>query len=388
MRPTLVVSDLHLGPEKPREGSSAQQSLSALAKLLERFPESDLVLAGDIFDYTLLEASLSAAEAANRFGRAYPELFQALAWRARQGQNVYFVPGNHDATLNESSSQEALRKVFGEAGAHIRFAPWFLRLGRVHIEHGHRFDADNTFMHPLAPHNPETEPLGTALMRRFVAPNNAHIFAHGHSTTLTTGLRTALEHFGPRAPQLIYRYFRTAIGLLREAHELSELRRQEAERGRARLEAYTEQLGLSRECLERLVELGARARHDSVSQTWMRLYFDRVLAALAALGGFGLSFAGFLVPATATTGLGTLYLLASWLHAKERYGRGPGDGMAEGARAIRTVSGAELVLFGHSHETRDEPGYINLGSFTFAERTRRAVMLNTWGKPEILQLPI
>jgi len=351
-------------------------------------PEVDVVLAGDIFDYTLLDASLPVAEATSRFGAAYPQLFEALGLRAQRGQRVCFVPGNHDATLNETSSQELLRRAFGEAGAQISFAPWFIRLGDVHIEHGHRFDADNTFMHPLAPHNPKTEPLGTALMRRFVAPNDAIVFAHGHTTTLTTGLRTALAHFGTRAPRLIYNYFHTALGLVREAKQLRGLRQKEAELGQARLKQRATELGLSRECLEMLVELGAPARHDSVSQTWMRLYFDRVLAALTAFGGLALGLGGVGLPALASTSLGSLYLLGSWLHAQERYGHGPSDPMAEGARAIRAISSAELVLFGHSHEVRSEPGYINLGSFTFAEGARRAVLLSSAGKPEILELPL
>jgi hypothetical protein len=388
VRPTLVLSDLHLQPEAPGEADPSFRAPRALLELLAQVPGADLVLAGDIFDFTLLDASLSIEDAARRFGAAYPELFRVLGARAERGQRVCFIPGNHDRTLNEASSQEALRTVFGPAGAHVSFAPWFLRLEGVHIEHGNQFDEDNTFVHPLGPHNPETEPLGTALMRRFVAPNRAHIFAHGHTTTLMSGLRTALAHFGPRAPLVIVNYFRTALGLVRDTGRLEPTRRIEAETGRARLAESARALGLSQETLEAMAALGARPRHDSWSRTWMRLYFDRVLGALAALGAAGLFVSGSGTPALASGGLSGLYLLGSWLHARERYGQGPSNAMADAARAVRALSDAELVLFGHSHEPRQEPGYINLGSFTFAGDARRYVLLDTAGRPELGQLPL
>jgi predicted phosphodiesterase len=49
----------------------------------------------------------------------------------------------------------------------------------------------------------------------------------------------------------------------------------------------------------------------------------------------------------------------------------PQRGLREAALRIRELSGARLVLFGHTHLEHDEDGYINTGSFAYPRQPGR-----------------
>src|SRR5690606_21193980 len=108
-------------------------------------------------------------------------------------------------------------------------SPWFVRRGGVHIEHGHLWDRDNAPLHPLDDWSAATEPLGVALMRRFVARRGALEFAHAHDTTPVAGLARAFALYRFRAPLVIAQYFATAGALCFEAGKRRKLQALKAE---------------------------------------------------------------------------------------------------------------------------------------------------------------
>jgi UDP-2,3-diacylglucosamine pyrophosphatase LpxH len=386
---TLVISDLHLHPFKtPSESSPSYRGAQSLLRLLARYPEANLTLAGDIFDLTLWNTSCSVEGALSEFKELYPELFRELGLRVARGQALTLVPGNHDAILAEPESRAAFSRVLGSQNAQV--SPWFQRISSTHIEHGNQFDVDNAFVHPLAPHNPATEPLGTALMRRFVGPSNAHVFAHGNTTTLTSGLRLAVKQFGARAPLVVGRYFVSAASLLVDAAFRKEIRAQEQQLGHARIAARALETGLTEGELERLAAACPSPRHNSFRETWMRLYFDRVLAAGTAGAAIiaALPPSGNEVTARAALLTSLAYLGVSVLHRPERYGVGPSADLGRAAQQIRETTGAKLVVMGHTHQPHQEEGYVNLGSFTFAREARHYVLLDERGNFESGQSPL
>src|SRR6185369_877190 len=167
---------------------------------------------------------------------------------------------------------------------------WFLRHGTVHVEHGHAYDPDNAPTHPLIAPTTGTEPLGVALTRRFLAPNNAFDFAHATEITPVEALVRAWHAFGFNMPLVLVRYFSTASHFCREAGWRPELAR-EQERGDAALPGLVTALGLDRDTLQRLLDDRPRPTHESFERSFFRLYFDRIVATLGTAGGIGLGIA-------------------------------------------------------------------------------------------------
>src|SRR5690606_38090528 len=111
-----------------------------------------------------------------------------------RGQKLTIIPGNHDSGLHGAAQLRALRTLLGATDERtVEVASWFIRRGAVHVEHGHLYDPDCANNHPLGLPNAHSEGLGTSLMRRFVAPNDALFLAHKNHMTLTSGLKTAFQ---------------------------------------------------------------------------------------------------------------------------------------------------------------------------------------------------
>ncbi len=367
--PALILSDTHLSRAHGRG------TAEALGALLAAHPDAELVLAGDIFDLSLDPPRTDPAENVAAVLAAHPSLADALRRHVAGGSPVTLVPGNHDASLTSPNAVETLRRVFGcPDDRQLTVADWFVRRGDIHVEHGHLYDPDNAPNHPLGGHDPRTEPLGTALMRRFVAPNDALSFAHAHETTPVSGLAAAFRLWGARAPIVIARYFTTAFGLCVGAARPRFAYGSEERRGAARLEEHALQNGLSPDVVEALLSAAPRPTHRGFSDTVLRLYFDRIFAALGASTGLGLltaaglgGTAGPTAPAAGAllTALGSGYLTHNVLTKQSRYSGVIVNRIADSARMVREVTGARLVVFGHTHVDVDEPGYVNLGSFGF-----------------------
>lgn len=385
----LILSDTHLSRDHGRTTSAA------LATLLDQHRDAELVLAGDIFDLSLESSQMPVREAIGRIFAAHDDLRTALSRHLRRGSRITLVPGNHDAALTGAEAATALRSFLGPPDdRQLTIVPWFLRREGVHIEHGHLYDPDNAPNHPLGGHDPRTEPLGTALMRRFVAPNDALTFAHAHETTPVSGLTLAFRLWGVRAPVVVARYFATAFRLCAEAARGRAAFEEELRRGEARLRAHAESSGLDPECVERLIAAAPKPTHQGLQETFLRLYFDRIFASLSTATGLGLLAAagltlgnGALLPGGGAllTALGAGYLLYDVSTHKSRYSGLVVPRLGEAAELVRTITGAELVVFGHTHVEVTDPHYVNLGSFGFARHARPYLALDSAQTPCLLR---
>ena len=136
-----------------------------------------------------------------RCSAPHEELRASLRAQLAAGHPVTLVPGNHDADVARAGMRDALLGwlELGE-DAPLDVVPWFVRRDGVHVEHGHVYDPDNAPTHPLVPPAPDTEPLGVALTRRFLAPNQAFDFAHATEITPLDALIARGRVFGARMP--------------------------------------------------------------------------------------------------------------------------------------------------------------------------------------------
>ncbi len=380
----LVLSDVHLA--RGHDNGSA----AALTRVLREHPGAELILAGDIFDLSLERADTSPREALSRVLDARPEAKRALSDHLARGGKLTFVVGNHDAALEGASEQEHLSRLLGASGAHqLEVSPWFVERGSVHVQHGHLYDPDCRSGHPLAPHDPHIEGLGTALMRRFVAPNDAYDFAHAHETTPLGGVRRAFELFGVRAPLVIGSYFHTAISLCSEAASRKRAFARQKAAGAARLRTHASELGRSSSELDALVSGAAEPTHESFRATFRRLFFDRMGTAAGLAAGLGMAAYGQSEGNAALRLAGASFAAVSGAYLAWDLGirhsqndPGPVELVAAGAELVREVTGSRLVVFGHTHVEVTEPGYLNSGSFGFGRSGRPYLLLDEDGRYE------
>jgi hypothetical protein len=229
-------------------------------------------------------------------------------------------------------------------------------------------------------------------MRRFVGPNDALFFAHAHRTTPTSGLKLAFEKWGARAPVVIANYFLTAFGLCADAALGKSARQDERTLGQSRLTTRATELGLDPAILTALVRIVREPTNEHFGRTFLRLYFDRITAALGLAAGLGLLTAAGLSSVGPGSGLlltalGGGYLAQSVLREKNRYGGTIVEDVGSAAQLVRATTGAELVVLGHTHVPVQTPGYINLGSFGFGGPARPYLLLDSAGAPQIGRMP-
>jgi UDP-2,3-diacylglucosamine pyrophosphatase LpxH len=100
------ISDLHIG-DRTASDRFGEEKAALLVKLLERIDRDmnhsgELVLLGDIFDFTLLKGQealgqkIDSARIFSRVRKAYPHLFQALREFILSGNSLSYIWGNHD----------------------------------------------------------------------------------------------------------------------------------------------------------------------------------------------------------------------------------------------------------------------------------------------------
>lgn len=387
-RPFLVVSDLHLAKDDSGEAAGD------LAELLGRHRTHEWIVNGDGLALSSDPPGFPLSESLESIFAAHRTLAQALRSQLLGGGAVTWVAGNHDAALMHADAREVLLRSLRLERGDLRICPWFLRRDGVHIEHGHRFDPDNAPVHPLIGWSLETEPLGVALTRRFIAPNAAFAFAHAHETTVVRGLVRAFGVFGARTPFLLARYFRTAFELCREASRRS--RQSDATEGAClqALERFAAELAEEAAepnpaLLETLAALGPTPTHYRFGPTFMRLYFDRVFAGVLATGGGGLGFALRRAPIIgpsllAVSACSAAYLALSTLRAPNRYRGAPEERLRQGAELIANTTQADLVVLGHTHKPELGSRYTNLGSFAYAPEAGRPYLVGEPGaRPEL-----
>ncbi|MEZ4371812.1 MAG: metallophosphoesterase [Polyangiaceae bacterium] len=369
----LVASDVHLGPHTPSRVDRA------LARILGEHPGHELVLAGDIFDLSLEPRGSDLGRSLRQLLTRTSELPAALHAHLGLGHPVTLLVGNHDAELLTECGRDALLESLDLSHtAPLTVAPWFIRRGGVHIEHGHLYDPDNAPTHPLACWKEGTEPLGIALTRRFLVPSGATYFAHAHQTTPLKGLLDAFIQYGVNAPRIVYQYFHAAISLTLESRSSSPQARlldQERDDGHSRLLDFAASVGLERQVLTDLLAGATQPTHHDFTDTFMRLYFDRILCAVVGtLGGAAL------LPLNPPAALGlallaSAYLVQSVALQGSRYSEAPRERLQAAAARVAATSGADLVVFGHTHHEDEAPGYINSGSFAFGRQDSHSCLV-------------
>ena len=371
--PLAIASDVHL------EQTGSERSAARLARLLQNHAGHEVVLAGDIFNLSLDVPSRDPSLSVRAIVAAYPELVGAIRQHLAAGHALTFIGGNHDAGVVTRGTRERLLQLCDlNADARLAIEPWFIRRGDVHIEHGHAHDPDNAPAHPLAAWSPETEPLGISLTRRFLSPHDAFTFAHAHHTTPLQGFIHAIKTFRGRAPLIVAHYFFISSRLTAEAAVPERLAAEKA-RGSNASAAFAAQSGLSAEVVQALLTALPRPTHEDFSRTFFRLYSDRVLATLGVTGGavralFG-GVGGVVGGALALSS--ALYLQRSVKNGVDRYSSLPVKRLYAGAELVRRVTGARLVIFGHTHCEDAAEGYVNSASFSYTQRQGSPYLLVT-----------
>lgn len=380
MRPFIVASDLHLSP------TSSGRTARALTGLVRNNPDHELILAGDVFNLSWEAAGRSAAEAIGALLEKSPDLKAALRSHLSAGSPLTLLAGNHDAGLMAPELRAAiLQQLELAADSPLEVASWFVRRGGVHIEHGHFYDPDNAPVHPLAEWSAATEPLGVAIMRRFVGPTGSFHFSHAHETTPLAAIATAFRLYGARTPLVITRWFQTATALCLETRDPHRFDVERAA-GAAALEKFSELVNVDVSVLESLLHSGAVPTHLDFKKTFMRLYFDRVFAT----GGLLLSGAAYLAWKSRAGGilglLAGLYLIQSVQRTGNRYEDLPVERLRAAAARVRDLTGAEGVIFGHTHQVDEVAGYANSGSFGYSEHGRPFVRVSEDGDLHVARL--
>lgn len=367
MRRLVVLSDLHLG-----RAAEAAQSRD-LSRVIEQHAGDEIVLAGDSFDLSRDPPREPPLASLAQLLAAQPALRGALRAHLVAGHPVTLVGGNHDAALCTEGARDVVLQWLELTDAPLTLEPWFIRRGDVHVEHGHLYDPDNAPTHPLAPWTHDTEPLGIALTRRFLVPSGAYAFAHASETKPLAGLLRTFRLYGSRAPAVVARYFATAIRLTLDAGRQPGLETERAE-GSARLQEYAARVGSDATALAALLKGVAAPRHHDRRDTFLRLYFDRVIPFVALVGATPLAIAGS-APAAVVAGVSAATLGVSLLGGVGRYDGEPVRRLRDAAALVADFTGATRVVMGHTHQEDEHGGYVNAGSFAYSRRDARPYLV-------------
>jgi UDP-2,3-diacylglucosamine pyrophosphatase LpxH len=356
----VALGDVHLTRSTPRAVSDD------LARLVETHPGARIVIAGDLFDLSADLPKQPLQRAIDEVFTTHAQVKSALGQHITLGGELWLVSGNHDAALGFDDFRAALEKTLDlplEARARLRTTPWFFRDGHLHIEHGHRFDPDNAPTHPLVLGEAS---LGVHFVEQFIAPTGAYRYLNMNDETPLKLFLSAFSFYGPRAPYVIYRYFYAAIhAIIRSGPAFRRRSKKEEPLGAEELARFAEALGVSPDLARELLDLGARPTLESVSRTFSRLYFDRVLSTIAMGAGLSAVALGQKRAGKTVFSLGALAMASSWARGHNRYQGSTAEQLAEGAQKIVDATKAKLVIFGHTHREALGETYANTASFAF-----------------------
>jgi hypothetical protein len=330
-----------------------------LASLLASHPGTLVVVAVDLFALAIEPDPRGRAHAIAGVLGAQPGVVGALARHLDTGGRLCLVAGNHDIDLGETAIREVLGRALGTCGLSIW--PWLVRVGGVHVEHGHVHDPDNAPEHPLVVGAPS---LGAHFGHEFLVPTGAYDFLHGNDSTPARLFLRAFTRYGWRGPYVVGRYFVAAFGALGRsgpwyrAHDERAL-------GRVREEQFGLETGIEPTVRDALLELVATPTLRSFRRTFARTYLDRSLPTAAVVLGAMLYGLGRRRFGVALGAAGLTALVASWRRGRDRYQGSVAERLRRAARSIGERARAELVVLGHSHRPEFGDGYANAGSFTF-----------------------
>lgn len=155
-----------------------------VAAAAERSRRFRLVILGDFIDFLQVGAShpgrgVSSSAASviklERVAVGHPAVFAALGRVLTAGHHLDVVVGNHDIEFAWPDVERRLREIVArhtdaDVETGIAFHPWFLYVpGVLYAEHGHQYEAANSFMAPLAPWRPDrTDEIDLPLGSLFV----------------------------------------------------------------------------------------------------------------------------------------------------------------------------------------------------------------------------
>ena len=412
----LILSDLHLHSRTPAK------TVQVLTGLLSRAAEASsrtgrpcrAVLAGDFFDFPMIAevpepgvAPFEVSAREKRFGldptgkktawkveflsRLHPGLFRALSRFLAAGNDLVFLPGNHDEETLLPEVQECLRDLLqnrpaggrqtrgaaAAAAGTLTFSPWFhYEPGRVYVEHGHFYDVDNVPQppvrrSPLPPASSLEQPLGALMARHLLSALPWYDSRGDSNRTPWPLLMKVLRTCGPRAPLTIYRYYAAAARILAISRERRRRRNQERDNTLAELAA---DLGVCPGKLQELLAHTAKPTLLSCGATLRRLYLDRSAAfavfLVSSLSALPLAGAGrswpFVFPALA------LLVLLFTVRKGNRFGHRTAVQCREAAQRIQRTLSVPCVVMGHAHGAEKIQGalpdgttwcYANAGSF-------------------------
>jgi predicted phosphodiesterase len=356
--PAIILSDCHLW----HRGS--QKTASDLARVIGTHPGHEIIFNGDTFNLSSDAYSRDPAESVTSMVRQHPMLREALRDHLAAGFRITIIAGNHDSRVLVPSVRSAILEMFELSGhSPLEIVPWFVRRHGVHIEHGHVYDPDNAPTHPLSPSTSRSEPLGVSLMRKFFGPQDLARYARKNETPPLRALRCAFEDHGVKGPLFVARLFGVLLAVCGQSLRPGRCEPEE-KRGAAELGPFGSMIGVHEQTLQSLLEGAPRPTHTSFQSTFMRLYMDRMLAAVTLPVGL------LLVPTGAGPAAGVAlsaasmtYLAISLSRGANRYPNRIPDHLRVGASLVRSVTGARTVLFGHTHDEHEEAGYVNSGSF-------------------------
>lgn len=374
-RRTVVLADLHIVRQTPAAVTHD------LARFVAAHPGARIVVAGDLFDLSSESPWMPRPRALREALSAHPAARAALAEHVDRGGELWLVGGNHDAEVGAPEFSAALLEALGVAPAargSIRTTPWFFRDGAVHVEHGHLYDPDNAPAHPLVV---GARCLGVHFVEEFIAPTGAHRFLHANDRPPLELFLASFTWYGPRAPYVIYRYFRAALGAVLSSGPFYRAGAEPAA-GEALAERFARELGIPRAMTGELLALAATPTLESLARTFTRLYLDRVLATLSMGAGLAALGLGRRRPGAAALALGGLLMGASWAQGHNRYEGTVEERLASSAARVAETTGAKLVIFGHTHREALGDGYANTGSFSFPRSAEGRPYLELAGTPE------
>ncbi len=456
----LVLSDFHLGEGRdpvtgrvsPREDFFFDHEFSVfvdtyLDETVWGGLHWTLILNGDLLDFLQVSAvpDSGSLRADPRYGLkaggpetcwklrriadGHEEFFDALARFAARFP-VVVVTGNHDVELTYPEVQQTLREVLcsrlsprqAEAAArNLQIETWFYFDGLVYAEHGHRFDALNSFRYQLDPRLPRVEgrseqdlddvelPLGSMFVRYLFNQVETDSPFADNIKPATRFLRWFVLHHPLRALHFVLSHGREMMRRLRSKSRLlppdayRSRERCHARRREALVTAVGERLRLEAEAARSLVMelekltvpplLRERSNWKWVSaRLLMGPYRTPVAAgallAVALLGGL-LSAAPLVIPGSvlrlfqampaeisaAAETVRWLFLLEAaglviWYVAGLRRSRhGEREWLRRCAAEIQRITGARFVLMGHTHDPdlwrlAEGAEYFNSGTWT------------------------
>lgn len=348
----IVVGDLHLTRHSPPPVAAD------FSALLEANAGKQVVVAGDLFD--LSTDAPKDEHALDTIIGSQPCLRRSIAQFLERGGHLMVISGNHDAAVTSDSLAQAL-DLDGSERQRLACSPWFVRYGKLHVEHGHLYDPDNAPAHPLVVGAPS---LGVHFSAEFVHPTGAHRYLQNNDGTPLDLLLSAFRWYGRRAPYVIYRYFHAAFGALAQSGPWHRIEN-ERKLGEERRGRFAEDAGVPPSVIDAVLAARAGSTLESWSQTFARLYMDRVMATLLTGTGIGAVALGARASGVTLTTLGAMLMASSWLRGHDRYGGTVVEHLNRAADRIIDTADASFVVFGHTHREALTDRYANTGSFAF-----------------------